>query len=98
MTDWRLGFSANPEKCELQKLGTVENAAADHQDIVAELYSAAMMEIEHRGLDPALVEWLKSEGKIDFPENFRVTDAHPAPAGWYGSYWNKYNNALGMKS
>ena len=49
-----------------------------------------------RGLDPALVTWLKSEGKGDFPENFRITDAHPAPKGWKGGYWNNLYGSLGL--
>lgn len=96
--DWRLGFSANPEKCVLQKLGSHDDVAQDNPDIVEKLYTAAIEEIEHRGLDPALVEWLQSEGKDDFPAHFRTTDAKPAPAGWQAGYWTNLYDAIGIKS
>ena len=96
--DWSLGFSANPEKCELKRLGSQENVAEDNPDVVAKLRAAAVEEIEHRGLDPALVKWLKSEGKDEFPKDFSVTDAHPAPAGWRGGYWNSLYNAFKNES
>ncbi|MFQ6041194.1 MAG: sulfatase [Candidatus Poribacteria bacterium] len=96
--EWRLGFAANPEKCELQRLGALENVAKDNPDVVEKLRTAAIEEMEHRGLDPALVEWLKSNGKSEFPNNFRITDANPAPKGWQAGYWNKLYRSIGMPS
>ena len=94
----RLGFSANPEKCELQRLGSLEDVARDNPDVVEELRAAAIEEMEHRGLDPALVEWLKGQGKGEFPKDFRATDANPAPKGWRGGYWNNIHSIFGIKS
>jgi len=87
--DWCLGFAANPEKCELKRLGSTENVAADHPDVVSELHAAAVEEIARRGLDPALVEWLRRHGQGECPREFRVTDAHPVPPGW-SPYWARY--------
>ena len=94
--DWSLGFAANPEKCELRRLGTPENVARNNSDVVEKLHAAAIEEIERRGLDLALVEWLKSNGKSEFPDNFRVTDANPAPKGWNAGYWNKLYRSIGL--
>ena len=44
------------------------------------------VKIERRGLDPSLERWLRQEGEAEFPDEFRVTDAHAAPAGWH-QYW-----------
>lgn len=93
--DWRLGFAANLESCELQKLGTFENVAEANPEVVQRLYAAALAEIERRGLDPALVEWLKSEGKGACPTHYQVTDAAPPPKGWRGGYWNNLVSAIG---
>jgi len=94
--EWRLGFAANPEKCELQRLGSLEDVAKDNPDIVEKLHAAAIEEIEHRGLDHTLVEWLKNNGESEFPDNFRITDANPAPKGWTAGYWNKLYRSIGL--
>jgi len=85
--DWRLGVAADPGKCELQRLGSIENVAAGNPEVVEQLRSVGLDEIARRGLDPALTEWIKSEGKNPFPEKYRITDAHPRPSGWemYGN-------------
>ena len=89
-------MAADPGKCELQRLGSLDDVAKDNPDVVEKLHAAAIEEIEHRGLDPALADWLKSEGKKEFPKNFRITDASPAPKGWNAGYWNKLYRSLGM--
>jgi hypothetical protein len=96
--DWRLGFSANPEKCELQRLGSQEDVAEDNPETVRKLHELSIAEMECRHLDPALVKWLKSYGEDKFPESFHVTDANPAPKGWRGGYWNNMYRSLGIKS
>lgn len=96
--NWRLGFAVNPEKCELQRLGTQENVARDNPKVVDELHKATMDEIIRRNLYPSVAQWLKSGGKGKFPENFRITDANPAPKGWRGAYWMNIFGSLGMKS
>ena len=35
----------------------------------------------------ALLAWLKAKGRIEFPDSYRVTDAHPLPSGWRNAYW-----------
>lgn len=85
--EWRLGIAANPAACELERLGTQENVAAKHPNVVERLRMAAIDEIAHRGLDPALLAWLKTEGQSEFPDQYRVTDANPPPSGWRNAYW-----------
>ena len=96
--EWRLGVAADPGACELERLGTQENVAADHPQVVERLYAAALAEIAHRGLDPALLAWLKSQGKIEFPTDYRVTDANPLPKGWRNGYWLNMYESLGLSS
>jgi hypothetical protein len=85
--EWRLGIAANPEACELEKLGTQENVAAEHPGVIERLHAAAIDEIARRGLDPALLVWLRAAGKTEFPDTYRVTDANPLPPGWRNGYW-----------
>jgi arylsulfatase A-like enzyme len=85
--EWRLGVSANPAACQLERLGTQGNVAAHHADVVERLRTAAIDEIARRGLDPALLAWLKAEGRPEFPDQYRVTDANPLPPGWRNAYW-----------
>jgi len=72
--------------------------AKDNSDVIEKLHVAAMEKMEQKGLDPALVKWLKSKGKSKFPEKFRVTDANPVPKGWRGGYWNNLYNNIGITS
>jgi arylsulfatase A-like enzyme len=88
--DWCLGVAARPERCELRRLHDDEDVAAQHPEVVAALRAAALEEIERRGLDPALMAWLGSEGKQPFPTEYRATDAHPAPPGWRTYFQNLY--------
>ncbi len=96
--EWRLGVAANPAACEWERLGTQENMAAEHPDIVERLRAAAMDEIAHRGLDPALLAWLKAEGRSEFPDRYRVTDAHPLPPGWRNAYWLNMHETFNLSS
>jgi len=52
------------------------------------LFDFIPLEMERRGSDPALADWLRSRGQSDFPESFRSTDATPAWKGWKGGYWS----------
>jgi hypothetical protein len=82
----------------LERLGGQENVAAAHPEIVEPLRAAALREIAHRGLDPALLAWLKAEGKTEFPSEYRVTDANPLPKGWRNAYWLNMHESLGLSS
>lgn len=88
--EWRLGFAADPKYCELERLGSGENVADQHPEVVEELHRAALEEIARRGLDPVLVDWLRNRGYTEIPPEYRVTDAHPAPAGWRVYWQNVY--------
>ena len=59
-----------------------------HQKIAEELHSAALDEIERRGLDPKLVSWLRSGGDTQIPEDCRLWDGYPGPPGFY-TYWDR---------
>jgi arylsulfatase A-like enzyme len=96
--EWRLGVAADPAACKLERLGTQENVASDHPQVVERLYAAALTEIARRGLDPALLDWLKQEGKTGFPTEYRVTDAQPLPKGWRNGYWLNMYESLGLAS
>ncbi len=85
--EWRLGVAANPSACELERLGTQENVAGGHPDVVERMRAAAINEIARRGLDPVLLAWLQKEGRTEFPSTYRVTDANPLPPGWRNGYW-----------
>ncbi|MGH2354462.1 MAG: sulfatase [Chloroflexota bacterium] len=87
---WCLGVTARPERSELRRLHHDQDVAAQHPDVVAALRAAALEEIARRGLDPALVAWLRSEGTKPFPTEYRATDAHPPPPAWRTYFQNLY--------
>jgi arylsulfatase A-like enzyme len=95
---WRLGVAADPAACKLQRLGSASDVAQDHPTVVRDLHTAAIDEIARRGLDPALVAWLRSKGTRPFPTEFRVTDAKPIPEGWRAGYWGRFYTSLGLPS
>jgi len=86
--EWCLEFAARPDDCRLTRLGSLEDMAGDHPTVVEALHAAAIDEIEHRGADPALVEWLRSYGESEFPTTCRFWEGYPGPAG-YTAYFNR---------
>jgi len=86
--EWCLEFASKPENCRLTRLGSLEDVAADHLSVVEELHAAAIDEIEHRGTDPVLVDWLRRSGETEFPTECRFWDGYPGPAG-YTAYFNR---------
>ena len=86
--EWCLEVTAKSEQAKLTRLGSLDDVADLHPKIVEELYSAALDEIERRGLDPKLVSWLRSGGDTQIPEDCCLWDGYPGPAGFY-TYWNR---------
>ncbi len=80
--DWSLEVTAKPENSRLIRLGDLENVADKHPDIVAQLHTEALDDIEHRGTDPELIAWLRSGGEREFPTDATYWDGYPGPAGF----------------
>ncbi len=80
--EWCLEFAAKPENCSLTRLGSLQDVAASYPLVVEELHAAAIDEIERRGTDSALMDWLRSQGESEFPTRCRFWDFYPSPAGW----------------
>ncbi len=86
--EWNIEVAAKPENSKLIKLGSLDYVQNEHPDVVAKLHAAAVNEIERRGLDPGLVEWLHSGGENAFPKNPVFFDGFPGPAG-YSPYFGR---------
>ncbi|MFB6135883.1 MAG: sulfatase [Halobacteriaceae archaeon] len=84
--EWSLEVAADPAASTLRRLGEREAVGDDRPAVREELWAAAVDELAGRGLDDALVSWLRDEGAGDPPEAYRATDAHGAPPGWE-TYW-----------
>ena len=91
-TEWYLGYTAKPEESVLMKQGALEDVAADHADVVERLRAAGLDEVARRGIDARLLDWLRGEGKGDFPRDAQFTDAHPAPATWRSYFQRLYHD------
>jgi len=89
--EWCLECAVKPEQSSLTRLGSVENVAAENADVVERLRAAGVDEIARRGADPKLVEYLRREGKGEFPKGCKFSDAHPAPPGWKSYFQNIYH-------
>jgi hypothetical protein len=48
----------------------------------------ALEEISRRGIDPALMEWLRSGGTAEFPDSAVLAYGYPPPPG-YIRYFNR---------
>ena len=81
-----LEIAVKPEYDRLVKYGTFRDVAADHADVVQELHKAGLDELERRGADPRLMDWVRAEGKTPFPKECRFFDGWPAPAGYYAYF------------
>ncbi len=86
--DWNIEVSAKPENSRLIKLGSIDYVQDQHQDVVAKLHAAAVDEIGQRGIDPALMKWLRSGGEADFPTGCSFFDGYPGPEG-YSAYFGR---------
>jgi len=86
--EWTLSFTAKPEASVLSRHGSFDNVASQHPAVVQRLRQAAIDEVERRGTDPALVSWLRSDGKAGFPSHAKFWDRYPGPTGYY-SYFSR---------
>ncbi|MFQ6130480.1 MAG: sulfatase [Armatimonadota bacterium] len=91
--EWYLEHAVKPEDSRLTRYGSLEDIAADNQQAVEQLRAAGIEEIARRGADPRFVEWLRTDGEGELPEDCTYSDAHPAPPGWQVYFQNLYNDA-----
>jgi len=87
--EWCLEYALKPENCI--RLGSLDNVAADNQDVVDRLRSAGNAELTRRGTDRKIMGWLESEGTKAFPLDARPYDRYPPPAGYYSYFQRLYD-------
>jgi len=85
---WQLMMAADPAACRLRRLGSTEDVTAEHSDVVARLRAEGIEELARRETDPALLDWIRSDGAAAHPTGCRVSDNLPAPAG-YVTYFSR---------
>jgi hypothetical protein len=85
---WCLEYALRKEACHLTQLDTLEDVSEAHPDIVRRLRQQGREEIARRGLDPALVRWLTSEGDESFPAECRLWNGWPGAEG-FRPYWER---------
>ena len=85
--EWYLLMAPDIADCHLHHMGSQDEVAADNPGIVEQLRKAALVELAHRGADPALVDWFRSGGSAPFPADVPLWDGWPGPAG-FDLYWN----------
>lgn len=78
-----LTFAPDPAACSLVRYDTVDDVSADNQSLVASLREEGLREVESRGVGEALMKWLRSEGKTEFPAEL---PGRKPPSG-YRHYW-----------
>jgi len=89
--EWSLGLAADPADCELRRFGGRAEVSDDHPAVRDRLRSAAVEELDRRGLDPAVRDWLESEGETPFPGEYEATDASGRPPGWQTYFNHPFN-------
>jgi len=89
--EWCLEIAPKPEQCRLLRMGSLEDVAEQHPDVVARLRAAGIDEVERRGADPSVIHWLRREGNAPFPPNARHYTGWPGPAGYYAYFGRLYD-------
>jgi len=89
--EWSLGLAASPDGCELRRFGERDEIGDDHPEIRDRLRQSAVAELDRRGLDPGLHDWLASEGASEFPASYRATDSGDSPPGWQTYFSHPFN-------
>jgi hypothetical protein len=72
----------------LFEYGSMDDRAGSESEAVEELRAAALEELERRGTDPAMLEWLRSDARTPPPEEYAK---RPGPADWR-VYWDRVYN------
>jgi len=86
---WGLEWAPRPEDCRLRARDALDDVAAKNEGVVERLHQAGLDEIARRGIDPALLQWLRARGESDCPKDACFFDGYPKPKGWH-SYWSNY--------
>ncbi len=86
--EWCLEYAAKPADCALTRIGSIEDVAADHPDVVERLRDAGLREIRRRGPDPRLMQWLSADGEGELDEGIVYWDGYPGPPG-YTAYFQR---------
>jgi arylsulfatase A-like enzyme len=88
--DWTLEVAAKPENSRLSKLGSLDYVEQKHPKVVQDIHTAALDEIERRGLDPKLVDWLRRGGEGALPEGCHFWDGWPGYPGFHPYFRDIY--------
>lgn len=79
--EWGLGFAADPDDCELRRFGGRSEVSDANPGVRDRLREATITELDRRGLDSAVRDWLESEGNASFPREYDATDSSTSPPG-----------------
>jgi arylsulfatase A-like enzyme len=93
--EWCLDVAARPDECRLVRMGETDDVASANAEAVQRLSEAAISEYERRGADPAVVHWLRAEGKASFPKNIIPHRFFPPPAGFQVYFMRLYHGEFG---
>jgi arylsulfatase A-like enzyme len=88
--EYYLTSGLNLEDSQLIRYKTTEDVSGQNPAVVEKMHSQGIEEIQRRGADPAIVEWLRSYGELDFPEACRYWDGYPGPAGYTQYFKRRY--------
>ncbi|MFC1453004.1 sulfatase [Verrucomicrobiota bacterium] len=88
---WCLEVAGKREKCRLVRMGTGDDVAREHPGVVKDLHERALDEYERRGADPAIMHWLRAEGREPFPSRFVPHRFSPRPSGYQQYFQRLYH-------
>ena len=74
----------------VRRMGELKDVAAEYPDVVQQLRTEAIEEIDRRGADPAIVHWLKAEGAVKFPDSAYFGDNWPGPTAFTQYFFRLY--------
>ena len=86
--EWCMEVGLKPETSRVRRMGSLDDVTLQHQDVVRSMHAEAMTEIAKRGIDPALLAWMRSGGESEFPWEARFYSDYPKLRS-YRPYFNR---------
>jgi hypothetical protein len=85
--EWCLGVCADPDASVLRRLGSDKDVADRNPGVVDRLRTAAIDELDERGLDDRLVAWLAAAGDEPVPDDYRGRSGDGPD--WFSAYFSR---------
>ena len=89
--EWCMEVGLKPELSRLRRMGSLDDVASEHQDVVQAMHAEALTELARRGIAPEMLKWMRSGGEGDFPWDCRFYSGYPKPRNYRAYFTRLYH-------